>query len=223
MDSTIDETILSSFKKFIKFQINSTSLDALDDEIMCSYVINAIKQFYEEYENHKAWIDDNVEESFDMENFIEIIDAYFEGFRELDEAIIIVWLVELKRSLDNKVNIEEKSYENKKSQLSECLEEITLQETEVNTKNVKKKNNLPSVLPDIQNLCEMFPSFCEKNITKVYKKYKHDYNRTLDELLECKDNLIDISSDDSDNEQLRLKNDMTDEEKKIIKEKTVQK
>ena len=203
MACIIDEKILNSFKNFIlKSKIDSASLEALEDNVVSSYVINAIKQFYEEYENHKAWIDDNVEKSFDIENFIEIIDAYFEGFSELNEALVIIWLVELKRNIDNEVNTETKFTENEKIGLSGCLKELKIEETK-NTpkhKKIKKNKSLVAENPDIQNLCEMFPLVSVKNVFLVYKKNNNDYNRALDELLENKDNLIDISSDDSDTE-----------------------
>jgi hypothetical protein len=74
MACIIDEKILNSFKNFIlKSKIDSASLEALEDNVVSSYVINAIKQFYEEYENHKAWIDDNVEKSFDIENLVVVV------------------------------------------------------------------------------------------------------------------------------------------------------
>ena len=226
MACIIDEKILNSFKNFIlKSKIDSASLEALEDNVVSSYVINAIKQFYEEYENHKAWIDDNVEKSFDIENFIEIIDAYFEGFSELNEALVIIWLVELKRNIDNEVNTETKFTENEKIGLSGCLKELKIEETKNTPKNkkIKKNKSLVAENPDIQNLCEMFPLVSVKNVFLVYKKNNNDYNRALDELLENKDNLIDISSDDSDTEiQIKSKYDMTDEEKQFIKEKTVE-
>lgn len=220
-----EELIIQSFKTFItNSSVDSSCLDMLSDAIVSSYVVNTIKQFYEEYENHKIWIDNNIEEAFDLESFIEIIDAYFDGFKDLNLNDIIVWLIELKHQLDALNKSENDIIEKNASEIEN--NEAQVEETKNIVKNKKKqsKNKLPLANPDIENLCEMFPSFSFKKVTRIYKNNSHDYNHTLDELLTT-DTLSNDDSIDEGEETKKCitKYDLTEDEKRIIKEKTVEK
>ena len=93
-----DSLILESFSNFVikNKLIESSDFEATIDEVIGSYVVNTIKQLFEEYENHKIWLDDNAAEEFDIESFVEIIDAYLCGFNTLEKNDIVHWLIDLK-------------------------------------------------------------------------------------------------------------------------------
>lgn len=212
-----EDLILDSFKTFIeKSPIDNANLDMLSDEVVVMYVTTSIKQFYEEYETQKFWIDEKLEEAFDLENFVEIIDAYFEGFRDLDQKEIISWLTGLKRDINSSLSVKTEN-PMKDIEIIKAVDEITLGETKA--KPSKKKYQQYSN-PDIENLSEMFPLINPKKISKIYKKLGSDYNRSIDELL----TLAEDDSSGSEDEMVISRNkDLTEEERRIIKERTVEK
>ena len=67
----------------------------------------------------------------------------------------------------------------------------------------------------------MFPSVSINEINKLYKKVNKSYEKAVDELLILQ-NTGSVLSEDSD-EDLEAKNELNEEERKLLKEKTLQK
>jgi hypothetical protein len=212
-----DQLILASFSDFVIDHdlIDRNDLDQFLDDTIGAYIINAIKQLFEEYESHKIWLDEpsarNLAEDFDIENFIEIIDAYLTGFSTLHSNEIISWLIKLKKKLDTEFktkNVREIIEQSVKKELEkepifECVEESQL----------KMNSKIEALLEKDEHLrvlVDMFPEFEFKEINKIYKKCNKNYEKAIDELLML-ENVIRTND-----------YELTEEEKQELKEKTVQ-
>lgn len=214
-----DSLILESFSNFVikNKLIESSDFEATIDEVIGSYVVNTIKQLFEEYENHKIWLDDNAAEEFDIESFVEIIDAYLCGFNTLEKNDIVHWLIDLKNYIDS-----EKQNELEASDKTETDENLSIEIAQDSDKKVKPKDKkIDANDPNIELLTEMFPSVSINEINKLYKKVNKSYEKAVDELLILQ-NTGSVLSEDSD-EDLEAKNELNEEERKLLKEKTLQK
>lgn len=214
-----DSIILESFSSFVikNKLIESSDFEATIDEVIGSYVVNTIKQLFEEYENHKIWLDDNAAEEFDIESFVEIIDAYLCGFNTLEKNDIVHWLIDLKNYIDS-----EKQNELEASDKTETDENLSIEIAQDSDKKVKPKDKkIDANDPNIELLTEMFPSVSINEINKLYKKVNKSYEKAVDELLILQ-NTGSVLSEDSD-EDLEAKNELNEEERKLLKEKTLQK
>jgi len=216
MDSNKNEIILESFSKFIidSNLMQETCLnEILNDEVISMYIVNTIQQLFEQYDTENKWIDNKLEDAFEIENFIEIIDAYLNGFCDLEQTKIIQWLTQLKKSLDNNY----KSFSEVLNQQNDepIQKSSSLTDNDVNLKqNVKKIN---SYEPDVLALSEMFPSLNLKEINIIYKKTNNNYERSIDELLLLQEEDALVVDYDDDDDKL----DLNDDEKKALKERTV--
>ena len=214
-----DSIILESFSSFVikNKLIESSDFEATIDEVIGSYVVNTIKQLFEEYENHKIWLDDNAAEEFDIESFVEIIDAYLCGFNTLEKNDIVHWLIDLKNYIDS-----EKQNELEASDKTETDGNLSIEIAQDSDKKVKPKDKkIDANDPNIELLTEMFPSVSINEINKLYKKVNKSYEKAVDELLILQ-NTGSVLSEDSD-EDLEAKNELNEEERKLLKEKTLQK
>ena len=142
MDSNKNVIILESFSKFI--QINSNLMqetclnEIINDEVISMYIVNTIQQLFEQYDTENKWIDNKLEDAFEIENFIEIIDAYLNGFCDLEQTKIIQWLTQLKKSLDGNY----KSISDVLDQQNEPILKSPLTDNDANLKqNVKQINS----------------------------------------------------------------------------------
>jgi len=225
-----NELILSSFLKLI--EENNLNKDELADEIISSYVVNTINQFYEEYECHKIWLDHVEAESIlDVENFVEIIDAYFSGFSQINKKDIVAWLINMKKEIEASCkqtslneNRERNLYTEKDDERLEdnLKKENSHAKSSTNKKSTIKNKDEPND-PNINLLIEMFPSIDLTDIKKAYKRCQQNYEKSIDELL-CLQNGSIIKKDEII-EEIVSKNqlDLTEEERQALKEKTVQK
>ena len=229
-----DENILI-IESFIDFIIESNlsdrhNLKNLIDNVIEVYLINTIKQLYIDYENHKLWIDNEIEDAFDIENFIEIIDEYFTGFKSLNKSDILKWLVKLKKDIDlknekNLSKIDEPSIKIDEEKKGQENFEIKIESVKCN----KKIKNDHTDDTTINLLVEIFPGISLKDINKIYKKTNGNYDKAIDNLLLLQNgNVVVVDEDedeDDDNEDANVSNNygLTDDEKKILKEKTIKK
>ena len=225
-DDRFDKLIVDSFLDFVN-SLNlfddhgSTSSMLLEDDSIRSYIQNAVKQFYEEYENHHVWLANSDDDKFDLadieiDSFIEIIDAYFSGFRDLKHDDIFNWLRRLrKQALDEskKKPVESKTKTNQSDK--ESANNADDGEKLNDTKSLKQSKvldieKLKSEDPNVNLLIEMFPDLSVEKIVSSYKKANRSYDKTIDDLLI----LANSYQDDSD---------LSESERKLLKEKTVQK
>ncbi|CAF0710753.1 unnamed protein product [Brachionus calyciflorus] len=214
MEQAEDVHILNSFKKFVieSNLIEKHDLDCTIDQTIGSYIVNTIKQFYEEYENHKIWLDDNAEEEFDIDNFVEILDAYLNGFSDLSKNSITKWLIQLKNEID-KLQKEQEKFENSSSNKSEHV--LTETQYSDESKTNEKLNDI-ELNTDTKILVEMFPNVNLKEIEKIYKKSNKNNEKAIEELLLIQNRLDNEVIIDRDEE-------LTEEEKRFLKEQTVKK
>ena len=196
----LDKLILDSFIHFV------TSLEKFGDvstlfldETIRSYLINTIKHLYDEYKN------DNAEN--EIGDFIEIMDAYINGFKEINEKQILKWLIELGKELD------ENKYIAKNDSVT-CQTEF---EKPTITSHVEIEPELEKLTFDDSNLdliAEMFPDLDRKLILNSFKRTKCHYERTIDELLISRESITTNKSDSSD---------IPEEERQIFKDTIVKK
>ena len=181
------------------------------DDCVGTYIVNTINQFYDEYENHKVWLDNQTAEKFELDNFVEVIDAYINGFNELKSEEIIRFLIDLKRNIDE---LDKKTKD--ASQLVHS--EIVAHSSEPKIDQCVEKKVDP-VDPKIKLLSEMFPEVKIQRVKDVYKQAGKDYERAIELLLNENDGgslaCKDEESGDFEN--------LSEEEKRILKERTVQK
>ena len=160
MDHTENKAILESFSKFV---IDANLIEAinlreiLSDEVISMYIINSVKQLFEQYDNEKKWVDNKLEDAFEIESFSEIIDAYLIGFRDLNQPHIIEWLTQLKKSLDLLKRTNE--FTNQKEGAT-ATENKCEQQQEPSTKATK----IVKYEPDVLALSEIFPKLRLKEI-----------------------------------------------------------
>lgn len=195
-------------KSFSNFMINSNLHDSesisdiLSDEIISQYICNTIKQLFDQYEAENKWLDYKLEESLEIENFIEVIDAYITGFDTLNQTDIINWLSQLKQDLDQTKTKQSKEEEKTLEDESPKSEDKPL----TTTSCVNFDSNV--IL-----LSEMFPKLSLKEINSVYKKTQSSYEHSIDELLRLQEL-----------EENTIRNvELSEEDKKLLKERTVQK
>lgn len=216
------KTILESFEKFITSESGLMSssewLEIGSDEIVSAYIVNTIKQLFQDYEDHTVWSsqDEAVANTFtEVDAFVEVIAAYLPGFERLQVNDILKWLIGLKARID----------EDKKIAATVTLTADTKQSNENETKTTSitkievEDANEATADGDVKLLLEMFPQFSIKDIKKVYKKRGSNYNAAIDELV-LLENASVISSDD---DVVYSNDDLTEEEKQLLKERTVQK
>jgi len=205
--------ILETFIEFIvsKKLIEKSCIEMTIDDCVGTYIVNTINQFYDEYENHKIWLDNQTAEKFELDNFVEVIDAYINGFNELKSEEIIRFLIDLKRNIDELDNKTKDA-----SQLGHS--EIVAHSSESKIDQCVEKKVDP-VDPKIKLLSEMFPEVKIQRVKDVYKQAGKDYERAIELLLNENDGgslaCKDEESGDFEN--------LSEEEKRILKERTVQK
>jgi hypothetical protein len=216
--------IIDSFQEFVVENelISKNDLPLLFDDIISSYIINTIKQLYEEYESHKIWLDCAIEETFDIENFIEIIDEYISGFMYIDRSKVVTWLKKLKQNINElattKENDDDNNSFNKRNESSNDTLITRKDDSLLKSSNQDNdQKNQPKNL-DLQLLCDIFPSLSLTIISKSYKKANSDYNKAIDELLMIQ---TESQNEQSKNNEETIK--LSKEQQKLIKEYTVKK
>ncbi len=221
MDFGASELIVEQFRKFLTYSsVDNSCLELLSDENVRLYVVNTINQLFEEYEDHKIWIDNSIESGFDVDTFKEILDAYFEGVGDIDKKDIFKWLIQLRKD----INLLKEKEDEFKVEVKIEKEPLTKDSDSVGGKYDKKSDKSKKKLnPDIQNLVEMFPSMSLNNIEKFYKNYGYDYDRTIDNILLVYDKLDNEDLNDDSKNRFIDKYELTEEEKRKIKEETVKK
>lgn len=219
-EEATDNLILKSFNDFVLESklVDKQDLDSTIDGTIGSYIVNTIKQFYEEYENHKIWLDNSKAEDFDVENFIEIIDAYLSGFNNLPKKSILNWLIRLKKDIDDSTNrnMQIQSIQIQTSTSSNLNDYKS--NNQVDSKQPENPENIED--PNLKLLLEMFPEMCIKRINKIYKKSNKNYEKTIDELLFIQNAEIQDQEGIEDREQQQR---LSEQERILLKEKTVQK
>ena len=223
MSGNSNSLILEKFVEFVvdKNLIDKASIEMTIDESVGTYIVNTIKQLYEEYESHKIWLDNKTAENFDLENFVEIIDAYLNGFNTLANKEIIEWLVALKKEMGQLENIKEENMQASNAIAVECCSSQNISESETKQDNQKKQKNMPEINdPNVKLLGEMFPNIDMERIGKIYKKLNSNYEAAIEFLLNEDANPI-TCKDNGNGFDTKL--ELTEEEKKLLKEKTVKK
>jgi hypothetical protein len=205
--------ILETFIEFIvsKKLIEKSCIEMTIDDCVGTYIVNTINQFYDEYENHKIWLDNQTAEKFELDNFVEVIDAYINGFNELKSEEIIRFLIDLKRNIDE---LDKKTKDASRLVHSEI--EAHSSEPKID-QYVEKK--VDPVDPKIKLLSEMFPEVKIQRVKDVYKQAGKDYERAIELLFNENDGGSLASKDEESGDFENL----SEEEKRILKERTVQK
>jgi hypothetical protein len=116
------------------------------------------------------------------------------------------------KSTNNESSSQISSQEGASSTVNQCEK----QESSTDAKPVENFKYEPNVM----SLSEMFTKMSIKEINLIYKKTNKNYERSIDELLIIKDGSI---VNDSSDEDTLIKLELNEEEKKALKEKTVQK
>lgn len=226
--SKINTIILDSFRDLVIEQakiLSITEFEQMIDETIGVYITNTVKQFYQDYEKHSFWLNQNeaVSQSLtEIGSFVEVIDAYLDGFQKIENCVILDWLIELK----SKINCQE---EEKSCPIAEEKQDFSLSDKNSSLSkkddNFMKMNNAfakkdleESLNDDIRQLTEIFPQFSLKNIKKIYKKNHNDYEATIDGLI-----MIENDSSDISEEEVYRKNDLSEEDRQLMKERIVQK
>lgn len=188
----VDKKVIDSFEKFIVDRmrlLTRSEYAEMIDTTIAAYIVNTIKQFYKDYENHKVWLgqDEAVAASFtDIESFIDVVDAYLPGFNRLESSSILNWLVELKAEIEREINPPVSSPDPVPviiSQPNKIPENEKIPKEEKSKKKNAKANQDEAPSDDVVQLQEMFPQFTVKEINKIYRKLSCNYNAAIDELV----------------------------------------
>lgn len=98
------ESIRKSFFQFINAHINGADLRIVD-EIVLSYVISILEEASQD-------------DAFEVEDFIDMMSAYFPEFAQIPAATVCNWIIELNNQLFSKVNPTKNSSSNEVKDLS---------------------------------------------------------------------------------------------------------
>jgi hypothetical protein len=214
-----NKLIIDSFIDFVTDYnlIDKENIEMTIDETVGAYIANTIQQLYTDYENHKVWLDDEFASDFDIDNFVEIIDAYLFGFSSLETNKIKAWLISLKKLIDN-LNDNKKCVQIEVQNLpvEKDIDENDSKGTLLTRKSSQDKNDLVEDA-NMNLLIEMFPQMKVKDINKVYKKSNCNYESTIDQLLTIQNATVNDSEEDDE-----IKLELKEKERLALKEKTVQ-
>ena len=218
-DEKASHLILNNFLEFVvnKNLIKKSEIEATIDESVGSYIVNTIKQFYEEYEIHKIWLDNKAaNENFELDSFVEVIEAYLNGFNTLKSSEIIKWLIELKNNIDELEKMDKEPPKTNKATNAECSNEEIINREDKMCKS--EKSSIENSDPNIKLLSEIFPDLELMRIKDVYQQTSKNYEKAVELLLDEKPGASFALKQDSDD-----LGTLTEEEKKLLKERTVQK
>ena len=235
MDSEHEiDLIRISFQKFLTELdfFDEAVIEATNDEAVGNYIAGGIKQLLDE-----IWLDlaeNNDTNEFDVDNLIDMIDAYVVGFSGLDRADVCRWLISLKRELA--------TYALENAKTGRCFEEPMVHQVKAlndckidplannNAKNSKSTKATPPpppidkslqiVDPFIDQLVEIFPNISIETICQKYKNAEKNCEETI-RLLLIEDEFRMFSKKEDEDPEVAL--ELTDEERQILKEKTVKK
>jgi hypothetical protein len=214
-----NKLIIDSFIDFVTDYnlIDKENIEMTIDETVGAYIANTIQQLYTDYENHKVWLDDEFASDFDIDNFVEIIDAYLFGFSSLETNKIKAWLISLKKLIDN-LNDNKKCVQIEVQHLpvDKDIDENDSKRTLLTLKSSQDKNDLVEDA-NMNLLIEMFPQMNVKDINKIYRKSNCNYESTIDQLLTIQNATVNDSEEDDE-----IKLELKEKERLALKEKTVQ-
>jgi hypothetical protein len=212
--ATEDKIIIDSFTKFVLNHklVDQAELDALIDQTVAAYIINAIKNLYEEHENHTVWLDEasvSLADEFDLDSFVEIMDAYLNGFTSLPAATVLNWLVVLKKEIDvSKQAASSSSLKSEDVAAVSAANEATSSSSSLSSAGENEPGD--SADENLKLLFDMFPDVVAKEVARVYAKSSKNPEKAIDELLMREDFVII----DDDN--------LSEKERQELKEKTLQ-
>lgn len=223
----LDQKILNSFCELTTNKIKLFTPDEYEimmDSTIRVYIINTIKQFFKDFENHKVWLnqDEAIKQSFtEVDSFVDVIDAYLIGFKKIESQKILEWLIELKGNVDFYMQSLTSS-----ANEQAAIELVDNQKIKMNDIDniIKSINNNHKVHEqplnqDIKKLMEIFPQFSVSDLKIIYNKNRNNYEATIDELvsIECS------SMKSTDKKKDGCDQDLNEDEKKSLKERIVKK
>ncbi|XP_055377409.1 CUE domain-containing protein 2-A [Condylostylus longicornis] len=181
------QIVKESLIKFVSGHIPEADFSVVD-EIILSYIISIL----EEAANDPG---------FDIDGFIEMMNAYFEKFSEINSSIICEWIFQLEKQLTE----ERKSIENRSSTdiplTSLSLSDIIPEEKLVNQKHERVKHlsetsdggstdssNCDFFSEECDILQEMFPDTCYLEVKHCISIAKGDIDTATQILLHRQEN-----------------------------------
>lgn len=200
-----ENVILKSFKEFIISNrlVEENSIEYLIDDVVGSYIVNIIKQFYSDNENQINFLDDQQEQDSDLDNFIDVIDGYISEFSQMKKKVICEWLLNLKHQIDDMMTEQTSSQKD----IYEPRDNFSIVNSE-KTEQLETES-------EIGLLSEMFPNIKIKEIKDALKISQNDKTKAIENLLMHQKKLVTKEDNRFD--------DISEEEKKKLKEKTLQK
>ncbi|XP_062594941.1 CUE domain-containing protein 2-B-like [Saccostrea cucullata] len=143
------------------------------DEIVLNYVISILEDLGD---------DSNAEENIDVDQFIEMMEAYIPGFGTIDSVKVCEWMFELSNTItsdDQDVNENAVAFSCKGDNPSN---QISKEETTPNEVNGNIVDEEPD--EDVKMLLEMFPNSCTLEITHCLGVAKGDLESAAQLVLE---------------------------------------
>lgn len=199
--NNLNDLIKSLFKNFLIKNQPNINLDLFDDIVIVNYIIDNIKEFISSLSDSEI---DKFDQYEELENFIDVTDAYLDGFKHISSEKLINFLYEVKNI---KNDFETKQKISKRS----SPEKSPLKKSPIKDESIRKSIDTS----EINHLIEMFPKLDVKEISKVFTKYNKNTELAIDSLL-MMDNIIKTKSSIEYQDE-----DLNDKEE--LKKRTVEK
>ncbi|KAJ8314596.1 hypothetical protein KUTeg_006746 [Tegillarca granosa] len=158
-----ESLIKTSILKFLSKHDLEANVELIDDVIL-SYIISILEDLGD---------DTNAEENIDVDQFVEMMDAYISGFATIDSVKVVEWMFELASMLSVKVTDEDNNDSNE-TRITNGLTSLTLQEENKCNMNSSEEGEEENGNNDsgnseecdkiVESLLEMFPTLCTMEI-----------------------------------------------------------
>ncbi|XP_033741621.1 CUE domain-containing protein 2-like [Pecten maximus] len=145
-------------KFLVKHSLDYNMLDI--DDVVLDYVITILEDLGN---------GEDVEENIDVDQFIEMMDAYVPGFGEITSVDICEWMFQLSSNLAGKQTASVPTRHRQTSISEDLLEAITPSTSDIQNTNCVKEKDAPKEEEEegdeIKILREMFPAACAMEVT----------------------------------------------------------
>ncbi|XP_069128026.1 CUE domain-containing protein 2-like [Argopecten irradians] len=159
MATTRKTIVQDELHKFlVKNDLDYGMLDI--DDVVLDYVITILEDLGN---------GEDVEENIDVDQFVEMMDAYVPGFGEISSVDICEWMFQLASNLSMKQTDNAPTRQRQTSLSDDLLEAITASPSDIQNANCEKEKETEKIVEEegdeVKILREMFPAACTMEVT----------------------------------------------------------